>query len=116
MLSRLLITGKIDISTPLCIVSEIADAHGINYNEDEFKNEQYIQELIEAINCNETILIEFPINNIDHWGHLARFINKSVLWPQNLLVDAYNKHHNQQQTYRDQILCALILYSHRDYP
>ena len=90
MLSRLLITGKIDISTPLCIVSEIADAHGINYNEDEFKNEQYIQELIEAINCNETILIEFPINNIDHWGHLARFINKSVLWPQNLLVDAYN--------------------------
>jgi len=90
MLSRLLITGKIDINTPLCIISEIADAHGINYDEKEFKNEQYIQELIEAINFNETIYVKFPIVDINHWEHLARFVNKSVLWPQNLLIEAYN--------------------------
>ena len=89
MLSRLLITGNVDLNTPLCIISEIADAHGINYDTNEFDNKQYIQELIDTINSNEKISIKFPIEVISDWEYLARFVNKSVLWPQNLLVKAY---------------------------
>ena len=89
MLSRLLITGDIDLNTPLCIISEIADAHGIDYDIDEFDNKQYVQELIDIIYSNEKIYINFPIEVISDWECLARFINKSALWPQKLLIDAY---------------------------
>ena len=89
MLSRLLITGSVDINTPLCILSEIADAHGINYDASNFDDKQYTQKLIDIINSNETVFIKFPINSIRDWEFLARFINKSILWSQNLLVDAY---------------------------
>ena len=89
MLSRLLITGKIDFNTPLCIILEIADAHGINYDTNDLDNKQYIQELIDIINYRETLSITFPIYLINDWEILARFINKSVSWSQNLLIDAY---------------------------
>jgi len=89
MLSRLLITGNIDLNTPLCIISEIADAHGINYDINEFDNKQYIQELIDIINSDEIISIKFPVESINDWEYLARFINKSISWSQNLLIDAY---------------------------
>jgi hypothetical protein len=89
MLSRLLITGTIDFNTPLCIISEIADAHGINYDINNFNNNQYIQDLIDTINSEEIITINLPIIAINDWEYLARFINKSVSWSQNLLIDAY---------------------------
>lgn len=89
MLSRLLITGNINYDTPLCIITEIADAHGINYNIEEFDNKQYILELIDIINSDETVSINLPVESIDDWEYLARFINKSESWSQNLLIDAY---------------------------
>src|SRR5438552_2922163 len=89
MLSRLLVTGNIDFDTPLCIISEIADAHGINYDINEFDNKKYIKELIDIIYSTEIIFIKFPIEIINDWEYLARFINKSVLWQQNLLIKAY---------------------------
>lgn len=89
MLSRLLITGNIDINTPLCIISEIADAHGISYDINEFHSNKYVEELINIINSNEKITVKFPIEILEDWEYLARFINKSVLWPQNLLIEAY---------------------------
>lgn len=85
MLSRLIITGDIDLDTPLCIISEIADAHGINYDIDDFD----IQELIKIINENNVKHIKFPIVGINDWGFLARFINKNATWQQNLLAKAY---------------------------
>jgi len=89
MLSRLLLTGNIDINTPLCIISEIADSHGICYDLNEFNNKQYIQDLINIINFEEKIIIELPIKSLEDWEYLARYINKSISWPQDLLIKAY---------------------------
>ena len=90
MLSRLSITGNITENVPLCIISEIADAHGINYNIENLSDEKYFRSVIETINNEKNInYVTFPINNTEEWGFLARFINKSTSWPQNLLLKAY---------------------------
>ena len=78
MLSRLLITGKIDINTPICVILEIADAHGINYDINEINNEEYMIDLINYINSTDTLSIKFPIINLKDYEFLARFINKYV--------------------------------------
>ena len=87
MLSRLLITGGITGDVPLCIISEIADAHGINYNFEEFNNKKYVKSIIETINNEDNVShVKFPITNLNDWECLARFINKSTSWPQNTLL------------------------------
>jgi hypothetical protein len=91
MLSRLLITGNIDLDTPLCIICEIADAHGINYDLEYLNNIEYAQELINTINNEDNIIgIKIPIVDINDWEYLARFVNKNASWTPEILLKAYS--------------------------
>ena len=88
-LSRLLITGSITQDTPLCVLLEIADAHGINYSVDDLNDKHFSHHLLSTINQTKIKNIIYPISNIKHWKYLARFINKYIPWSRNKLVVAY---------------------------
>lgn len=95
-LSRLSITNHINENTPLCTLLEIADAHGIKYNESDFTRPNFSHHLIENIfrspvphiSINEAGKLD--IKNNAELRYLARFINKYVNWPQSKLIEAYN--------------------------
>lgn len=89
MLSRLLITGEISQDTPLCVLLEIADAHGINYNKEDLNDIHFSHNILSTIYETKIVDIEYPINKLDDWKYLARFINKSIPWSQNKLIAAY---------------------------
>ena len=50
LLSRLPLTGAVGMDTPLVVITEIADAHGISYNLDYLEDQMYIRDLIIMIN------------------------------------------------------------------
>ena len=86
-LSRLTITGPNYDYTPLCVLIEIADAHGILYDESDFERPNFGKYLIDSIST--TLTPNFEYQNTVELKNLARFINKNVLWPQSKLFMAY---------------------------
>lgn len=80
-LSRLLITGDLDIMTPFCVRKEIANASGILHNDDDLKNINFLNEMVDTIN-------NMKIKDWS-WGDIARFVNKNCKWPQRKLLQAY---------------------------
>lgn len=91
-LSRLLITGSIHEHTPICVLSEIADAHGLKYDRREHKSYAFAHDLITLI-TNSDIISVSPIDNIKNiteLQYIARFINKNVQWTGSKLSIAYH--------------------------
>lgn len=88
-LSRIFITGNITEFTPICVLLEIADAHGIYYDQKDNTHQNFSRNLIKIINETPVPSINENKSSID-WGYLARFINKNSKWPQSKLIDAYN--------------------------
>ena len=87
-LSRLLITGDINENTPLCVLIEIAEAHGISYDQNDIEDEIFAHYLIHAI-CKTTIIsIKSPMNPED-LKYVARFVNKNTSWSKNKLMESY---------------------------
>lgn len=91
-LSRLLITGYINENTPLCVLKEISDAHGIKW--DSFDIPNLHKELL--IMIRETVVTTVPtmlntpqLEDMKHWQYLARFVNKNAQWRQTDLMRAY---------------------------
>jgi hypothetical protein len=87
-LSRLLITGPLNIETPFCVVKEVADAHGIKYDGLEMNPMRLQSELLLSI---ETTKIQ-KITSTEGNGvrDIARFINKYTPWPLSKLLLAFN--------------------------
>ena len=72
-LNRLLITGSINEYTPLCVLLEISDAHGIKYEIEDIKNKNFPRWILSSIYKNDNIYINE--NSINDLSKIARFIN-----------------------------------------
>lgn len=92
-LNRLLITGNINFTAPLCVLIEIADAHGVIYTDEDIKRTNIAHILINSISKAYTPTIndiESKDLTIEELQHIARFINKNSKWTKDSLIDAYN--------------------------
>lgn len=78
-LSRLAITGKLNESTPIIVLQEIADAHGISYNINYFSDESYIRQTIQEIHRHKVVTVQPPYTT-EHYRYIARFINPKSSW------------------------------------
>ena len=88
-LSRLAITGHIHENTPMCVLIEIADAHGIKYDQHDKDQPNFAHHLMESIH-QTTVPNIGEIREMAEWQFIARFVNKHSQWPQMKLVQAYN--------------------------
>jgi len=89
-LSRLLITGAVNENTPLCVLTEIADAHGVDCEKRE-GGRNFSKDLVASINRTPTPKIningEVPKNTLQV---LARFINpKHLGWKKDSVLKAF---------------------------
>jgi hypothetical protein len=88
-ISRLYITGTISNNTPICVLTEIADAHGIRYNEKDKENPHFAYCLVEHIYKESAIKLN-KLSILEKLQWVARFVNKYHIWPEDKLTDAYN--------------------------
>lgn len=88
-LSRLLITGHIHEHTPICVLTEIADAHGAKYDKRDCEKPNASYHFIQKI--NQTLVPSMSeIKAKYEWEYVARFVNRHRQWPQSKLILAYN--------------------------
>ena len=92
ILSFLHITGDADPTFPECVVTEIADAHGIDYNPAYLKREEYYYSLIEKINNTAVEMIKkvHDVYSQPSYAAIARFVNKGTTWSSRTLLPAFN--------------------------
>lgn len=98
-LSYLIVVNRAaDPNFPKCVLREIADAHGIDYNPRDIEtDDNYCYELIETINTSG---IEQISTDTSQWGDdvytaIGRFVNKyggdgKGHWKKRTLTEAYN--------------------------
>ena len=87
-LSRLSITGPINLDTPLCVLLEIADAHGIAYAEADVTHYRFHASLLELIENTSTVTLSANQENQD-WGHIARYVAHTQAWTAETLQEAF---------------------------
>jgi hypothetical protein len=90
ILSRLFITGPIHNNTPLCVLLEIADAHGLKYDMKDSMKPSFISHLVDGITRNEPLGIKNISDDMGTLQHIARFVNKHHAWPYSKLMQAYD--------------------------
>jgi len=88
-LSRLSITGHVYEHTPICVLIEIADAHGIKYEQKDYDKPNFAHHLLASIHQTPVPCIK-EIKELSEWQYVARFVNKHSEWPQSKLIQAYN--------------------------
>jgi hypothetical protein len=76
-LSRLAITGLLNEQTPICVIREITEAHGLNYTNN-----------LDSIHQAPPLILNKDLS-LDDYKKLARFINKNVKWTTESLHQAY---------------------------
>ncbi len=93
LLSRLQITGPISDATPICVLVEIADAHGIT----DTHGVEVVSEMLSTLggtNAVVELIYTTPVHELVRfqidWPMIARFVNMHLNWPQSKLVSAYN--------------------------
>ena len=84
-LSYLTIVGVIHEQTPLIVLLQIADAHGIDYDKTTINEPFFVKEIVNAI--YEAEKESRPVGNL---AVLARFVNKDTKWNRSKLQQAYN--------------------------
>jgi len=76
-LSRLHITGKISLETPLDVILEIIECHDINCTS--IKSLQQLSNIIDEINQEKVSTVKKK-KDIDDYGSIAIFVNPNVDW------------------------------------
>ena len=84
-LSRKLITGDINMNTPVVVLEEICESHGIGFEDEDISVEDYL----DAIEDTEIYRVSFN-NKHKSSSLIARFINKDCSWNMNSLKKAFN--------------------------
>jgi hypothetical protein len=88
-LSRLAITGLVTGSTPSIVLKEIADAHGIMWDDDKMNEPDYRIHFINSINTHKVNIIRIPYTDSDY-KLIARFINHDKKWRKGTLERAFD--------------------------
>lgn len=90
-LSRLEITGPLDIHTPICVLHEVAAIHNIKIPEVKDGDVQSLQQFIDILNNSDVHRpsIPFPIEEHYQWSLVAAFVNQFIDWPENELEEAF---------------------------
>jgi len=78
VLDRIQITGTLDVHTPLCVLLEIASAHGIRYSSRSAEETDFAWRLMREIGRTPTVTIS-PQDPTCHRA-IARFINSGCEW------------------------------------
>lgn len=91
-LSRLQITGPISHQTPLVVLLEILDAHGISCDNSALSGEDLPFRLIREIKRVQVVSVSYE--GPDFYPHLARFVNSSTGWRTSNLEKAFIFLHN----------------------
>lgn len=91
ILSFLHITGDADPTFPECVLTEIADAHGIDYNPGYLKRDDYYYSLIEKINNTSVEMVKKVHGSYPpcSYAAIARFVNKGIGWTSRTLLPAF---------------------------
>ena len=90
-LSRLTITGHVYEHTPMCVLMEIADSHGIKYEQKDYEKPNFAHHLLASIHQTPVPSISTgDIKEMAQWQFVARFVNKHSQWLQGKLTIAYN--------------------------
>lgn len=90
-LSRLAITGHVYEHTPMCVLMEIADAHGIKYEHKDYDKPNFAHHLLASIHQTPVPSISTDeIKEMVQWQYVARFVNKHSQWLQGKLTLGYN--------------------------
>jgi hypothetical protein len=91
-LNRLLITGNLNEYTPLCVLLEIADAHGIKYEIDDIKNNKFPIWIISSIINTDFNAINLSLNDLslNDLTKIGRFVNNRCNWTKRKLIIAFN--------------------------
>jgi hypothetical protein len=88
-LTRLAITGRINKDTPLCVLMEICDAHGIKYNIEEKDKPNFLHQMLISIDKTKVPCISSS-STIKELECIARFVNNYSTWKRDQLIKAYN--------------------------
>lgn len=86
LLSRLSITGKITVDTPLDVVLEIADSHNIDYSD--LEGSVGLNTLINEINSEDVPSVHKTLT-IEDYQNIAIFVNSKINWTIGSLEVAY---------------------------
>lgn len=89
-LSRLTIIGEVSEKIPVCVLTEVADAHGIYFSEEDRLKSKFVSSLVVSILNTPTV--EISINNIEptHMQYIASFVNRDTSWNKTKLLEAFN--------------------------
>ena len=88
-LSRFHITGDVDTTTPVCVLIEMCDAHGVNYDISTSKRPNFAQGLVDALYETKVYTIT-SITDKECLPYAARFVNNKLQWPRSKFIEAYN--------------------------
>lgn len=88
-LTRLAITGPVDLQTPKVVLLEILDAQMIFYSAtDDFANVNSINQLLNKINTSQVRKVSPPYDH-RQLSYIARFVNSACTWQKGILEDAF---------------------------
>ncbi|RLI46609.1 hypothetical protein DRO61_09040 [Candidatus Bathyarchaeota archaeon] len=90
-LSRLEITGSLNIHTPMCVIHEVATIHNVKIPEIQYGDVQALQAFIDIINKTHSHRpsIPFPIEEHYQMSLVASFVNKFIDWSESELEEAF---------------------------
>lgn len=88
-LSRLAITSAVHENMPICVLAEIADAHGIRYDAQHIASPKFIHNLVDKIKTTQVPLLSEELTPPE-LSCIARFVNSRVQWNRSKLLEAYN--------------------------
>lgn len=98
-LSRLRIVGPLGSETPTAVVLEVAEAHGVRYDEEAVRDPAYISSLCTRINELKVISVPFVLKSeqpfqeprdASDYPLLARYLNKNCTWSRRSLLEAWS--------------------------
>jgi hypothetical protein len=107
-LSRLKITGDINLKTPICVIQEIAECHGIKYDTsiDLSINLEYLLKIIKTINLSKVKTCN--LKKQEDLKHVATFINPSIKqWESTKLIQSFNYMKSFIMLNKEDVLCRL---------
>lgn len=88
-LTRLAITGPVSAATPLCVLLDIANSHGIEYPEADMRQSSFPIYLAQAIEESEGATINLEGWSMQDMRAIAAFVNRSADWTRDRLAQAF---------------------------